>query len=165
MAQTTKHVPRLESVKSPRRLLLLEDCADDAELLRRNLLAAWPDCEVARVSNGADFGASLKAGGFDLILSDYVIPGFGGLEALALAREQCPDIPFLFISGAIGDEVAVESLKAGATDYVLKDRLVRLVPAIRRALNEAEGAAQRKLAEERLREAWEDDDDKFYDYL
>ena len=148
-------------MKSPRRLLLLEDCPDDAELLRRHLVAAWPDCEVARVSNETDFVSSLKAGGFDLILSDYVIPGFGGLAALGLAREQCPDTPFLFVSGAIGDEVAVESLKAGATDYVLKDRLLRLVPAIRRALNEAEGAAQRKLAEERLRESEEQYRDLF----
>jgi PAS domain S-box-containing protein len=92
-------------------------------------------------------------GSFDLIISDYLIPGFDGLSALAAARQQCPQIPFMFVSGAIQDEMAVECLKAGATDYVLKDRPARLVPAIRRALNEAEESFRRKHAEERLRQS------------
>src|SRR5262249_47949331 len=91
--------------------------------------------------------AALKNGPFDLILSDYSLPGFGGLEALALAREHWPDIPFVVLSGVVGDEVVVESLKAGATDYVLKDRAARLLPAIRRALHDVEETAGRRRAE------------------
>src|SRR5207245_11738531 len=97
------------------------------------------------------FRAALEQKVCDLILSDYSVPGYDGPSALALAREQCPDIPFLFVSGRIGDEVAVECLKAGATDYVLKDRLARLVPAIRRALNEAEEYACRREVEEQVK--------------
>src|SRR5207245_309019 len=101
------------------------------------------------------FRAALEQKVCDLILSDYSVPGYDGPSALALAREQCPDIPFLFVSGRIGDEVAIECLKAGATDYVLKDRLARLVPAIRRALKEAEESACRRQAEEELRRSQE----------
>ena len=140
-------------MKSPQRLLLLEDCTIDAEFLRRQLSAEWPDCEICHVNNKADFTAALKEGGFDLILADYILPGFQGPETLALAREHCPDVPFLFVSGVIGDEVAAKSLRAGATDYVLKDRLARLVPAIRRALNDVEESACRKQVEERLRQS------------
>ena len=140
-------------MKSPRRLLLLEDNPVDAELLRRTLAAQWPDCEVIQVREEAGFLATLQSGGVDLILSDYRMPGFDGPAALALARQECPDTPFLFVSGAIGEEMAIESLRAGATDYVLKDRLARLVPALRRALKETEEAARRKLAEERLRDS------------
>src|SRR5882672_9327074 len=140
-------------MKSPQRLLLLEDDPNDAELLRRHLSGEWPECEVIRVSAEASFRAALKAGGFDLILSDYRLPGFDGMAALALARKHYPDIPFIFVTGAIGDEVAVGSLKAGATDYVLKDRLPRLVPTIRRSLNEAEEFGRRKQIEQKLRDS------------
>jgi PAS domain S-box-containing protein len=138
-------------MKYPRRLLLLEDAPDDAELLRRHLSAEWPSCEVVTVRTRADFEHALRHGSFDLILSDYVVPGVGGLAILSLARQLAPSVPFLFVSGAIGDEVAVESLKAGATDYVLKDRLVRLVPAIQRALKEADEHALRQQIGEQLR--------------
>src|SRR5206468_7284411 len=122
----------------PQRLLLVEDDPRDAELIRTRLSEKWPDCEVAWLDNKEDFAAALEKGGTDLILCDYVLPALHGMWALALARRQCPGVPFIFISGAIGDEVAVKSLKAGATDYVLKDRPARLVPAIQRALHEAE---------------------------
>ena len=82
-----------------------------------------------------------------VILADFSLPGFDGFEALAIARERCPEIPFLFVSGAIGEERAIESMKRGATDYVLKDRLSRLVPAVERALSEAEERSERKRAE------------------
>jgi PAS domain S-box-containing protein len=131
-------------MKAPRRLLLLEDNPFDAQLLKRTLSLEWPDCQVVHVNKEAAFAAALDPANLDLILSDYRLPGFDGLHALTLARERCPEVPFLFVSGAIGDEVAVESLKAGATDYVLKDRPARLVPAIRRALAEAEENARRK---------------------
>src|SRR5215471_5130057 len=143
------------AMKIPRRLLLLENDADDAELLRRRLCRQWPTCEVALARSKDDYLAKLKDGGFDLILSDYMIPGYSGLEALKRAQEQSPGIPFLFVSGAIGDDVAIESLKAGATDYLLKDRLMRLTPAIQRALNEAEATRQRELVSQRLRRSEE----------
>jgi PAS domain S-box-containing protein len=135
----------------PRRLLLLEDDKNDADLLARRLAREWPDCELTRTSTEDSFREALAGGGFDLIISDYVLPGFRGLDALALARNQCPEVPFIFLSGLLGDDVAVESLKAGSTDYVLKDRPARLVPAIRRALKEAHAAAVRKQIEEQLR--------------
>src|SRR6266404_4111123 len=131
-------------MKSSPRLLLLEDNPTDAHLLQRGLSANWFDCELVRADDKETFIKALTQGGFDLILSDYFMPGFDGLSALAMARERCPEIPFIFVSGAIGDEVAVESLKAGATDYVLKDRPARLVPAVRRALAEAKENARRK---------------------
>src|SRR6266446_6280693 len=138
-------------MRPPERLLLLEDNECDAELLRRSIRAEWPSCDLVRVSNKSGFEAALNEHNFDLILSDYMVPSFPGPIALALALERCPEVPFLFVSGAIGDEVAVESLKAGAIDYVLKDRLARLVPSIRRALNEAEEHARRRQVEEELR--------------
>ncbi len=147
--------------KPPRRLLLLEDDPNDATLLRRLLLKEWPDCELVQADGESAFKMALIAGGFDLILSDYLLPGFDGLSALALARERFPDIPVVFVSGAIGDEVAIESLKAGATDYVLKDRLAKLVPAIRRALNEAEERACRRQTELRLLQSEEQYRDLF----
>jgi len=117
-------------MKSAPRLLLLEDDPTDALMLRRGLSAQRFDCELIRTHDKQSFVKALNEGGFDLILSDYFIPGFDGLSALAMARERYPEIPFIFVSGAIGDEIAVESLRAGATDYVLKDRPARLVPAI-----------------------------------
>ena len=133
------------------RLLYLEDNPDDASLLRLKLSKDWPDSEVAVVANEADFVRALKDRQFDLILADYRIPGLGGLAALQLARKSCPEIPFVFISGVMGEDVAVEALKQGAADYVLKDRLARLVPAIERALAEAEERARRRQAEEHVR--------------
>jgi PAS domain S-box-containing protein len=140
---------------SPERLLLLEDNDCDEQLLRRAIKGAWPECEVVRVSCREGFEAALTQGAFDLILSDYMVPGYPGLDALAYCRENFPRVPFLFVSGAIGDEVAVESLKAGAIDYVLKDRLARLVPSIRRALQEAQEQARRRQIEEELRNSEE----------
>src|SRR5262249_2958878 len=91
----------------------------------------------------------------ELILSDYSLPGFNGHDALNIAREQCPETPFIFVTGTMGEEVAIETLKSGATDYVLKTRLSRLMPAVHRALREAEERAQHRRAEEQLRESHE----------
>jgi len=136
---------------SPRRLLMLEDDQNDADLFARRLGREWPDCEIVRANAEERFKEALQTAEFDLIISDYLLPGFHGLDALALVRERYPQVPFIFLSGVLGDDVAVESLKAGATDYVLKDRPARLVPAIRRALKEAHAAALRKQIEEQLR--------------
>jgi signal transduction histidine kinase len=101
----------------------------------------------------AQFEAALNEKTFDIILSDFSIPSYDGISALAAARSALPDVPFLFVSGTIGEERAVEGLKFGATDYVLKDRLGRLGPSMRRALKEAAEATRRKELEEQLRQA------------
>jgi two-component system, OmpR family, sensor histidine kinase VicK len=145
----------------PLRLLLLEDDPCDIELVRRTLVVQWPECELLCVDSKSAFQRVLAEGGIDAVLSDYFLPDFDGLQALELTRKLFPKLPFLFVSGAIGDEVAVECLKAGGTDYVLKDRLVKLVPAIRRALKEAEESGLRERAEEQLRQSEEQYRDLF----
>src|SRR5215217_1370827 len=137
------------------RILDLEDDPVDTELLEANLMAGGISCEMVRVQTRADFEAALVNGDFDLVLSDYSLPSFDGLSALELAKEIRPEVPFILVSGAIGEERAIEALKSGATDYVLKQRLERLVPAVRRAVREAEERNERKRAEEALRESEE----------
>src|SRR6266540_2663166 len=110
------------------RILHLEDDPADAELIRVKLKAMDIACAIERVETKADFLARLEQQCFDLIISDYTLPGFDGRSALKIARQKCPEVPFIFVSGTIGEEVAVDSLKQGATDYVLKDRLSRLWP-------------------------------------
>src|SRR6202040_3980304 len=92
-------------------------------------------------------------GGIYLILADFTLPSFDGISALKLAMQACPDVPFIFVSGTLGEEVAVEALKIGATDYVLKTSLSRLAPSVVRALREATQKAERKRAEEALRQS------------
>jgi PAS domain S-box-containing protein len=133
------------------RILSLEDDPRDAELIQASLEAEGIACEVTRVDTQPAFQASLEGGRFDLILADYTLPSFDGLSALKLATSNCPDVPFIFVTGTLGEEVAIEALKIGATDYVLKTRLSRLAPSILRALREADERAERKLAEEALR--------------
>ncbi len=133
-------------------LLHLEDSAADAELLGRLIRREWPACEIRVVATAAEYRAALERGGFDLILSDYSLPGFDGLTALSLARARFPETPFLFLSGTIGEERAVEALKCGATDYVLKDQPTRLVPAIRQAFALLVEADRRRRTEAALRE-------------
>ena len=108
-----------------------------------------------RVADREHFVAALAEDWPDLILSDFHLPNFDGLEALALAQATCPDKPFIFVSGAMGEEVAIDALKRGATDYVLKDRLSRLGPAVQRALREAEERRERRQAEAALKESEE----------
>ncbi|HTI97355.1 MAG TPA: response regulator [Dongiaceae bacterium] len=140
-------------MKSGLFILNLEDNVEDAELNRAMIAARWPDTELVRVDRCEDFLQALETGRFDLILSDYTMPGFDGQTALKLAREKRPDIPFLFVSGTIGEDTAIEALKNGATDYVLKHRLVRLIPAVARALHELEERRQREWAEKTMRES------------
>jgi len=138
-------------MKDVLRILSLEDDQDDAELNQKMLSSRWPQCELVRVDNRDDYLAALEQGNIDVILSDYTMPGFDGGTALELAREKRPEVPFLFVSGTIGEDSAIEALKNGATDYVLKHRLMRLVPAVDRALREAEERAERERAEEARR--------------
>jgi len=133
------------------RILSLEDDPRDAELIQELLEAEGIACAVTRVDTHPAFQACLEGDRFDVILADYTLPSFDGLAALKLARSTCPDVPFIFVTGTLGEEVAIEALKIGATDYVLKTRLSRLAPSILRALREADEIAERKRAEEALR--------------
>ena len=135
---------------APLRILLLEDDAHDAELIQEHLEVDF-ECTITRVQTRAEFVAGLENCGIDLILSDYKLPSFDGLSALKLARDSRADLPFIFVSGALGEDEAIEALKIGATDYVVKSRLSRLVPCVQRALREAQERAERKQAEAALR--------------
>ena len=137
-------------MKTPLRLLLLEDDPVDADLVAATLSESGLECTAHRVDTRHDFMTALEAGDFDLILADYSIPGFDGMSALSLAREHAPDIPFLFVSATIGEELAIDAMHQGATDYVLKQRLGRLVPSVQRALRERDERRERKRAEEAL---------------
>lgn len=145
MTQSTPPIPTL-------RLLHLEDNLMDAELVRHQLADQWPDCAIKRVDNREDFLAALQSDEFDLILSDFSLSAFNGLEALDLARQHGSATPFVFLSGTIGEDNAVEALRRGAADYVIKDRPVRLIPAIRNALAQRQEHRLRRRAEQRLRE-------------
>jgi PAS domain S-box-containing protein len=138
-------------VKSALRILLLEDNNHDAELIQQLLEADHFVCEVTRVQTRAEFVAGLEDAGLDLILADYKLPSFDGLSALKIALDARADLPFIFVSGSLGEEVAIEAVKIGATDYVVKSRLSRLVPSVQRALREARERAERKKAEEAFR--------------
>jgi PAS domain S-box-containing protein len=127
----------------PKRILMLEDDAICATLAKERIQNHWKECDIVHVTNKDDYTLALAGEGFDVILSDYCMPGFSGPQALAQASKECPEVPFLFVSGTITDEVAVESLRAGAVDYILKDRPARLIPAINRALDLAEANSRR----------------------
>ena len=131
----------------PLQVLHLEDDARDTELVQAALEGEGIQSELTRVEREQDFLAALKRERLDLILADYTLPSFDGLSALRIAQQHSPDVPFIFVSGTLGEDVAIEALKTGATDYVLKTRLARLGPAINRALREARERADRKRAE------------------
>jgi PAS domain S-box-containing protein len=141
------------STQHPLRILSIEDDPKDTELIQDLLETEGIVCEVTRVDTEASLRDLLKRGGIDLILADYSLPSFDGISALKLAAKACPDVPFIFVSGTLGEEVAIEALKIGATDYVLKTRLSRLVPSVLRALREATQRAERKRAEASLRQS------------
>ena len=135
----------------PLRVLHLEDDARDTELVQATLEGEGIQSELTSVESEQDFVAALKRKSFDLILADYTLPSFDGLSALRIAQQHSPDVPFIFVSGTLGEDVAIEALKTGATDYVLKTRLARLGPSVNRALREARERANRKRAEEAVR--------------
>src|ERR1700676_3973476 len=135
------------------RILILEDEAWDAELAQRLLASAGLSLTAVVVDTRVAFVEQLAAFRPDVILSDYHLPGFSGQEALKIAQEHYPQIPFIFWSGVLGDEAAVELIKQGATDYVLKDRPARLPTVILRALAEAEQRARLAQLEDQLLQA------------
>ena len=140
-------------MKLPLLLLHLEDDPVDAELIVTTLIEGGIPCQSKLVDTRQAFVAALKEGRMDLILADYSIPGFDGMTALTLARQHRPEVPFLFVSATIGEELAIDAMHQGATDYVLKQRLGRLVPSVQRALRELDDRAERKRAEEALRQS------------
>jgi PAS domain S-box-containing protein len=139
------------TTKLPLRVLLLEDNSHDAELIEAFLQADGFACDIMRVQTEAEFATALSRADLDVILADYQLPSFDGLSAFKLALAARPEVPFIFVSGTLGEEVAIEALKTGATDYVLKSGLSRLVPSAKRALAEAKERAERKKAEQALR--------------
>ena len=141
-------IPEFEGTKL--RLLLVEDSASDAELTIWRLKAAGFNCSYRCVVNEGEMRRALRDALPNLILSDFSLPGFDGMSALAIARVEAPDVPFIFLSGTIGEERAIEALKCGAIDYVLKSNPMRLVPAVKRALAEAELRRTSRLAEQQV---------------
>ncbi|SDS38298.1 response regulator [Opitutus sp. GAS368] len=143
----------LPPIDRPLRIFHLEDNATDRALIHARLRQGGLACEVRTAVTRGEFEIALTEAAYDLIISDFTLPSYDGATALALAQRVRPGVPFLFVSGTIGEDRAVESLKSGATDYVLKNNLERLVPAVRRALREAAERAARHQAEESLRTA------------
>jgi two-component system, cell cycle sensor histidine kinase and response regulator CckA len=140
-------------MKSPLRILHLEDDPNDVALAQSTLEAGGITCVTTCVQTQDEFVAALERGGIDLILSDFTLPMFDGLSALKIAHARWPGIPLIFVSGTLGEERAVDSLKSGATDYVLKGHLSRLVPAVRRAMQDVEDRAERCRLEAQFIEA------------
>lgn len=136
-------------------ILHLEDSPTDRELVQELFRTDGLVCQFQAVETRAAFEAAMEKGEFDVILSDYSLPGFDGMTALALAQQRRPQVPFIFISGVMGEERAIESLKNGATDYVLKQRIERLTPSVRRALREVVEREQLRETETRLRQSEE----------
>ena len=133
------------------RILILEDVPTDAELIQFELTEAGTIFTPMCVMDRESYLRALDEFSPDIILSDYSLPSFDGLSALKIAVSKCPDLPFIFVSGALGEETAIELLKQGATDYVLKSRLSRLTPAVTRALQEVEERKERQAAQEALK--------------
>lgn len=138
---------------TPLAVLLIEESAADARLIAQELERSRLEPDIVRVADPQALAAALAARRFDVVLSSYTIPGFAGLAALKVVRVHDPDLPFIVISGAIGEENAVEAMLAGAHDYLIKGGLTRLGPAIRREVREAENRRERRRASEALAEA------------
>nr|AOR51144.1 histidine kinase [uncultured bacterium pAY4-1]AOR51208.1 histidine kinase [uncultured bacterium pAY4-2] len=131
-------------------LLMIEDSGDDAELILREVRKGGLEVVATRIETADELTAALQQGGWDLILSDYSLPGFSGLIALEILTAAGLDLPFIIVSGAIGEETAVQLMRAGAKDYVRKEKLARLVPVLRRELNDAASRKECILAEQAL---------------
>lgn len=135
------------------RVLMVEDSPDDAELIELELTNGGYQIEALRVVSAADMATALNSADWDVIIADYSVPGFGAVPSLKLLRESGRDIPFIIVTGSISDEMAVASMRAGAHDYVLKDNLLRLVPAVEREIKESAARHQKHEAEAALHES------------
>jgi len=138
-------------MSTPVRILHLEADREDAEIVKGVLEAGGIQCRITRVEGRDDFRAALDATAFDVILADFTLPDYDGLSALKVALQRCPDVPFIFVSRTLGEEVAVDALKSGAADYVLKERPARIVSSVQQALHEARARAERVHSEQQLR--------------
>ena len=134
----------------PLKILIIEDSEDDVVLLLRELKLGGYEPLHTRVETAKDMAVAIAEGQLDVIISDFIMPQFSGPAALDLLKQSGLDIPFIIVSGKIGEDIAVESMKAGAHDYILKGNLARLVPAVERELREAETRASKRAAEEEL---------------
>jgi diguanylate cyclase (GGDEF)-like protein len=150
MEEPSKDQPMQQGAAGELRVLLIEDSASDVELAIWRLKQAGYACSYQCVVNEEQMRAALHAGLPDLILSDFSLPGFDGMSALAIARAEAPDVPFIFLSGTIGEERAIEALKCGAIDYVLKGNPKRLAPAVKRALEESTLRRSNQLAAQQV---------------
>ncbi len=137
-------------MKNTIRALLVEDSEDDAMLVVRELMRGGLDVQSTRVDTAHELEDALARGGWDIVLSDYMMPSFSGHDALEMVHAHDPDLPFIIVSGVVGEETAVDAMKAGAHDYVMKGNLARLVQAVRREILEAEGRRSRKRIERQL---------------
>ena len=135
---------------TPLRLLQVEDTEDDAALVQHALKRAGYDIFARRVDTAEGLRRELHESEWDLVIADYTMPGFSGTKALAIVREQHPDLPFIFVSGTIGEDTAVSAMRTGAHDYIMKGNLARLAPAIERELREAAVRRERYLANQRV---------------
>ena len=142
----------IEQMAAPLNIVHIEDSESDAELTAGMLAKAGLECHITRVHTEEEFRSAIAAPALDLILSDHSMPKFDGKSALKIARAERPEIPFIFLSGTIGEDVAIESLKQGAADYVIKDRMNRLATSVRRALKDAADAAERERMQAKIRE-------------
>ena len=137
------------------RILILEDNPPDAELVEHELRKGGIVFQSKRVETRDDFISQIEEFTPQVILADYRLPAFTGMEAFAIIKEKGLEVPFIIVSGVLGEDLAIETLKAGVTDYILKSNLNRLVPAVNRALAEIKLQTERKQAEEDLRESEE----------
>jgi two-component system, cell cycle sensor histidine kinase and response regulator CckA len=153
MTAVERKSPGPVSKKSSVRIVHLEDDSNDVALVRETLKAEGIACEISNIKTRMEFLTALELGEMDMVLSDYALPAFDGLTALDLARSRRPDIPFIIVSGTLGEELAIESFKRGATDYVLKERLSRLGPAVRRAVKDVAATKDRRRLEAQFIEA------------
>jgi PAS domain S-box-containing protein len=135
----------------PIRVLIVEDSEDDASLVMRELRWGGYDPAFERVETADAMAAALGKGTWDIVIADYVLPGFSGLDALRILQKTGFDLPFIIVSGTIGEETAVEAMKAGAHDYIMKNNLKRLIPTAERELKEAKIRRERRDVEQRLR--------------
>jgi diguanylate cyclase (GGDEF)-like protein len=135
----------------PLRLLLVEDSENDALLLVEHLRAGGYAPDFKRVDSAETLNSALDHSEWDMVIADYTMPGFSGTAALSIVRSRGLEVPFIFVSGTIGEEIAVDAMKNGADDYIIKNNLNRLIPAINRELRDAEVRRERTRAEERIR--------------
>jgi DNA-binding NtrC family response regulator len=137
-------------MRTPLRVLIVEDNDDDAQLVLVRLRRAGYEPDYVRVDSKDSLLKALQRLDWQIVISDYAMPGFSGLEALHILRKYDPNIPFILVSGTVGEETAVEAMRTGANDYIIKDNLTRLVPAIERELRKSLDLADHRRAEEAL---------------